>query len=98
MSMFSHGSIPVLCSTSKMCVHTEFPCCLLLTVFIGQQKNNCETEFPRSGGFLLNEGEGGRAGFRLEQPGIAPGTRRWEKGWCFLSDVRKDMGSAGRRK
>lgn len=40
---------------------------------------------------LLNNGEGGRAGSRLEQsnvwalqPGIAPERLRWEKSWCFI--------------
>lgn len=91
------GFLPILWS-SEICVHTEFLCCLLLPNFMGQQKNTCEIELMNSGGFLLNNGEGGRAGFSLEQPGIAPGTQRWEKSWCFLSDTRKDVGAGGRRK
>lgn len=67
-----HGFLPVLCS-SKTCVHTEFLWCLSLPNFMGQQKNNYETEFTHSGAFLLYNGEGGRAGFRLEQAGIALG-------------------------
>lgn len=34
-----------------------------------QQKTNCETEFTHSGGFLLNNGEGGRAGINLGHRG-----------------------------
>jgi len=68
--------------------------CWLLPIFQGtREKITMKLNSPAlvdSWAFLLNNGEGGRAGSRLEQsnvwalrPGMAPEAPRWQESRCF---------------
>lgn len=97
MSLFSMDFYLSCAQVKCVCLQNSCAVCHFLISW-DDRKTTVKLNLPNSGGFLLNNGEGGRAGFRLEQPGIAPGTWRWEKSWCFLSEMRKDVDAGGRRK
>lgn len=87
-----------------MCLQNSFAKPVLVASYFSgdNRKVTMKLKSPSLADFwavLLNNGEGGRAGSRLEesdvwalQPGIAPETLRWEKSRCFMA--RKHVGLA----